>query len=146
MTKRTDFLAWIAEQDGAPYLWAHKGAFSPGPLGYDCSGLVTCGFSAIGVPGWDAHRALNTNAATLHGTLPATSRPKPGDLVFYGPGPDKVDHVMVWLGDGRVHGASGAGADCTTVAAALAHGACVHTKSSVHYRGDCLGFATSPLD
>jgi cell wall-associated NlpC family hydrolase len=135
--KRIAFLAWLKDQESKPYLWGQKG-----PDGFDCSGLVTAGLHAIGGPDW----RQTHGSARLHAELPATNAPKPGDLVFYGATPKQVDHVMVWMGDGTVFGASGGGSNCTTVQAAMALGACVHSKGDVHYRRDCVGFASAPLD
>lgn len=138
------------EREGTPYCWPApingylgKGRENPRePLALDCSGTVTCGlFVATGgrIRWQETH-----NAARLFADLEPTTSPKPGDLCFYGR-PGKVSHVMVWVGDGRVVGASGGNSDTLSREIAQRQGACVKFKKSHLYRPDWRGFRALPL-
>lgn len=66
------------------------------PAGFDCSGLVHYVYAQAGqrlprtvAEQWQQGRAIRPDAAL------------PGDLLFYRFGPQGVDHVAVYLGDGR---------------------------------------------
>jgi cell wall-associated NlpC family hydrolase len=85
---------------GTPYVW---GGESPG--GFDCSGLVQWSYARAGL--LLPRTAQQQYDATVH--LPADTSLQPGDLLFYGTGPQAVDHVVIALGDGRVVEAPHAG-------------------------------------
>jgi hypothetical protein len=88
-------------QVGTPYVW---GGEEPG--GFDCSGLVQYAYAAAGV-------ALPRVAQDQYGsgpTLPAEATLTVGDLLFFGTGPLAVDHVGIYLGDGRMVDAPHTGA------------------------------------
>lgn len=139
MSKRLEFLAWLKAQEGKTSLWAQKG-----PDYFDCSGLVTRGFVEIGVTTEFIPNFTNTDK--LWWRLPATDKPKPGDLVFYGGSrADDVEHVMVWWGDGRVYGACGASSKILTVKEAQEKDAKVRFRKP-GYRRDFRGYRRSPLD
>lgn len=127
---------------GVPYLWGHKDPTK----GLDCSGLVTCAGEAVGI--WPVGYSVGHNAASLsylNGQSMAQGDLLPGDMCFYGPDAKSVDHVMIFVGDGRVVGASGGGTNCTTVEFARSIGACVHYKNSINYRSDLVGFGRLPV-
>jgi cell wall-associated NlpC family hydrolase len=89
-------------QVGTPYVW---GGETPG-LGFDCSGLVQHAYAAGGIP-------LPRTAQAQHDAdplLPAGSTPQPGDLVFFGANPDRITHVGIALGQGRMVDAPHTGA------------------------------------
>lgn len=134
--QRRRFLDWLLEQEGRTCLWASKG-----PLVFDCSGLVTCGYLAVGQPDW--RQTHNTDG--LWNDLQPTQSPEPGDLVLYGgTKPKDVEHVMVWWGDGRVFGACGASASVPTLELAKMKGAMVRFRQ-LCYRSDLRGFRRSPF-
>jgi cell wall-associated NlpC family hydrolase len=83
----------VMHQIGTPYVW---GGAAPG--GFDCSGLIQWAYRGAGV-------SLPRTAAAQA----TTGRPvnvkdlQPGDLLFfYTP----VDHVVVYVGDGKIAEAS----------------------------------------
>jgi len=134
LSRRQRFLDWCYSQRGRPYIWGAKG-----PEAYDCSGLVTSGFLAVGGQDW----RVTHNSQRLFGLLQdITDRPaKAGDLVFYGP-PNRVTHVMVLWEDGRVFGATGGGSQTKTPT----KGAEVQFRSKVGYRPDVKGFRAFPFE
>ncbi len=85
-------LAFAAGQLGVPYRWG-----GTGEGGWDCSGLVQAAYAAAGV-------ALPRVAQTQFDAGPAvTATPvEPGDLVFFGTGPQAVDHVGLYVGAGEM--------------------------------------------
>lgn len=145
--RRMDFIAYCVDAlpaviDGvlSPkhyYLWGRKG-----PESFDCSGFVTYGLHTVGGPDWrDTHFA-----GRLWRELPIATRPTGGDLCFYG-SPGVITHVMVWMPDGCVIGASGGNSDTTTVEIAHLKRAFVKKRGSKMYRPDFRGFRHfSPLD
>lgn len=136
--QRLDFLSWLRAQEGKTSLWGAKG-----PDLFDCSGLMTCGFSAAGSPMFSPKM---TNTDKLWALLPEIELPSPGDLVFYGgKAVADVEHVMAWWGDGCVFGACGATSRITTVAEAQRAQAHVRMRT-LRYRKDFRGFRRSPLD
>ncbi|MGW5054956.1 C40 family peptidase [Actinokineospora sp. NPDC004072] len=83
-------------QRGLPYVWGGNGP-DHGHAGFDCSGLTTAAYAAAGVP-------LPRTAQTQFNAgprVPAGQPLLPGDLVFYGT-PDKIHHVGLYLGDGKM--------------------------------------------
>lgn len=149
---------WEAWQKlGILYQWCGKlqGAFPDVRWAYgaDCSGFVTGGLyvATRGRVDW----RTTHNADRLHKELPCTATPKPGDLAVYGT-PEKANHVMVWVGDGRVLGACGGGPNTTSRELAMSQGARVRYRNRADYRqrlaangmrvSDFLGYRVSPLD
>jgi cell wall-associated NlpC family hydrolase len=81
---------WALAQIGTPYVW---GGESPG-AGFDCSGLAQAAFRAAGV-------SLPRVAQDQYDATPklAAGTPlAPGDLVFFGSGPEGIDHVGLFVG------------------------------------------------
>lgn len=130
MSRRLIFLDAALRLEGQPYLWCGKG-----PTAFDCSGLATWCLRAAGGPDW----RTTHNAQRLWDGLPGVPKPAPGDLVFYGR-LDRVVHVMVWWGDGRVFGACGGDRGTTSLELAAARGARVRFRRSAEYRVDVLGY------
>jgi cell wall-associated NlpC family hydrolase len=86
-------LAFAAEQMGVPYLWGGTGVG-----GYDCSGLVQAAYRSAGVT---LPRVAQTqfNAGP---PVPAGAPMDPGDLVFFGTSPTGVEHVGIYVGNGKM--------------------------------------------
>ena len=122
---------------GTPYVWASKDV-SKG--GLDCSGAVTVAYEKAGLalPG----ARYRYGSADLHRALEPTRSPEPADLAFYGRS-GKVSHVMMYVGDGNVAGASGGGPRTKTADDARAIGAYVKTRPA-DYRKDLVGYGRAP--
>jgi cell wall-associated NlpC family hydrolase len=83
-------VSWALSQIGTPYVW---GGEMPG-VGFDCSGLVQTAYAVAGV-------SLPRVAQAQYDTTPKLAPgavPAPGDLVFFGGGPDSIDHVGLYVG------------------------------------------------
>jgi cell wall-associated NlpC family hydrolase len=96
-------LDWALAQVGTPYRW---GGETPG-VGFDCSGLVQAAYAAAGV-------ALPRTAQEQYDTTTklAPGDPiEPGDLVFFGSGPNAVEHVGIVVQPGVMVDAPHTGAD-----------------------------------
>jgi cell wall-associated NlpC family hydrolase len=83
-------VSWALSQIGTPYVW---GGETPG-VGFDCSGLVQAAYAVAGV-------ALPRVAQDQYDATPKLAPGAvlaPGDLVFFGGGPDSIDHVGLFVG------------------------------------------------
>lgn len=131
MSAREDFMQAAESLLGMPVLWGQKG-----PDAYDCSGLVTVCLRKVGGPDLrHTHNAQNLYGATR--ALVVGELPLGGDLVFYGHGPDSIEHVAVYTADGGVVSADGATSRVKDIRTALANeSARVRRHNSVHYRRD----------
>jgi cell wall-associated NlpC family hydrolase len=94
-------------QVGTPYLWGGEST-----AGFDCSGLVQFSYARAGLT--LPRTAQEQYDATTH--LADPSELQPGDLVFFGSGPDGVVHVGIALGDGQMVDAPHTGAYVRTEA------------------------------
>ncbi len=96
-------LDWALAQVGTPYIW---GGETPG-VGFDCSGLTQAAYRVVGV-------ALPRTAQEQYDAgppVPAGAPLEPGDLLFFGLGPNDVTHVGIYVGGGQMVDAPHAGAD-----------------------------------
>lgn len=85
---RAQVVTFAASALGLPYQWAGNG-----PASYDCSGLVVAAFRSAGI-------SLPRTAQEQH-DVAANGMPKgtPGNLVFFGSGPNDIGHVGIEIGD-----------------------------------------------
>ena len=80
---------------GAPYIWG-----AVGPNAFDCSGLTGWAFAQAGV-----HLPRTSQQQWFAGAHVPLSSARPGDLLFwtYNPAdPSDVDHVALYIGDGKM--------------------------------------------
>ncbi|MBO3142992.1 C40 family peptidase [Dermatophilus congolensis] len=82
---RDRIIAIAKTQVGTPYLWGGST-----PTGFDCSGFTQYVYKKAGL-------RLPRTAAEQQQALTPTSKPRPGDLVFYG---RSAHHVGIYLADG----------------------------------------------
>jgi cell wall-associated NlpC family hydrolase len=83
-------VAWALAQVGTPYVW---GGETPG-VGFDCSGLTQAAYRVAGVSVPRVAQAqFDAGPALGSGTIL-----EPGDLVFFGGGPENVSHVGLYVG------------------------------------------------
>ncbi len=96
-----DALSFAAQQLNTPYLWGGTGSG-----GFDCSGLTQAAYRDAGI-------SLPRVAQDQFDAGPAVgdgSEVEPGDLVFFGTGPNGVDHVGLYVGAGEMIDAPHSGA------------------------------------
>lgn len=98
-SKRGQVMSAAAAHLGAPYSWG-----GDGPAVFDCSGYVLYVLRQdTGLISWP-----DDTAGGIANRLPATSNPKPGDLVFFTGSSGYVQHVEFVTGNGtQTLGASG---------------------------------------
>ena len=94
---RPDFYALVRPYLGAPYRYG-----GTGEGGFDCSGLVLRVYRELGV-------RLPRTSAEMFRTLPPAPTLEPGDLVFFSFSGTAIDHVGLYLEDGRFVHASNRG-------------------------------------
>jgi cell wall-associated NlpC family hydrolase len=83
---------------GVPYVW---GGNDPA-IGLDCSGFTKLVFGSLGV----SLPRVSTDQATMGTPVASLAEAQPGDLLAFG---SPVDHVAIYLGDGRMVHAAGTG-------------------------------------
>lgn len=94
---------WALAQVGNPYIW---GGEIPG-VGFDCSGLVQAAYKVAGVA--LPRIAQDQFNVTTH--LAPGSPLVPGDLLFFGSGPNRITHVGIYVGNNLMVDAPHSGAD-----------------------------------
>ncbi|MBT2396671.1 bifunctional lytic transglycosylase/C40 family peptidase [Streptomyces sp. ISL-100] len=96
-------VAFARAQLGTPYVWGGDG---PAEGGFDCSGLTQAAYRAAGVS-----LPRVAQAQYDHGPrIPAKSPLAPGDLLFFGTGPNAITHTGIYSAPGRMIDAPRTGA------------------------------------
>jgi hypothetical protein len=96
MSAADGIIAYGLAEIGKPYHYGDEG-----PNAFDCSGLMQFIFGKAGIK-------LPRTAAQQQSIATPTSKPVPGDLVFYGA---PATHVALYLGGGRMLAAPHTGAN-----------------------------------
>ncbi len=125
---------------GCPYRW---GGANPW-VGFDCSGFVLWVYQVFGLlpsGDWTAQKLYDL---LREGVLSTGAEPQPGDLVFYGDAPNKITHVMMYVGGGLAVGASGGDRTTLTLEEARRRGAMVKVKP-LSYRNDMHRVVRAPV-
>lgn len=100
---RDSLVAFAQAQVGRRYV---RGGTSP-EHGFDCSGLVRYVLASLKV---DMPRTARQQARSGFAVVRDRTRLRPGDLLTFGNGVKGVNHVGIYIGNGRiVHASSGAG-------------------------------------
>jgi cell wall-associated NlpC family hydrolase len=85
---------WALAQVGTPYIW---GGETPG-VGFDCSGLVQAAYKVAGI----ALPRVAQDQFDATTKLEPDDPLQPGDLLFFGGGPNDVTHVGINVGNGQM--------------------------------------------
>jgi cell wall-associated NlpC family hydrolase len=85
---------------GTPYVWGGNDPVT----GLDCSGFTRLVYGTFGV----ALPRVSTDQATTGAPVASLADARAGDLLAFG---SPVDHVAIYLGDGRMVHAAGTGKD-----------------------------------
>jgi beta-lactamase class A len=102
-----DWLALGQRFLGAPYTWG-----GTTPLGFDCSGLV---YRILQQHGVVVRRNSSEMAFREPQLVPVSfEKLEPGDLLFFGTD-ERIDHMGMWMGEGRVLQATAYGVPSTQV-------------------------------
>lgn len=83
---------------GLKYVWGGNSLYS----GCDCSGFCLQVYKACGIDISKLPRTSYDMASCSRGRRVSISEAKPGDLVFYGTSSGEVNHVAIYLGDGKI--------------------------------------------
>lgn len=103
-------IAFASSKIGTPYVWGGNGGADGG---FDCSGLTKAAFAAAGI-------TLPRIANDQYDATPKVSDPQKGDLVFFSQkkraagyqfNSRDIDHVGIYLGDGKFLDAPHTGAN-----------------------------------
>jgi cell wall-associated NlpC family hydrolase len=94
-------LSYAARQLGTPYVWG-----GTGNGGFDCSGLAQVAYRSAGI----ALPRVAQDQFDAGPPVASGSTVRPGDLIFFGAGPGRVDHVGLYVGAGEMIDAPHTGA------------------------------------
>jgi len=88
-----EVIAWSKRFLGLPYLWGGTSTF-----GFDCSGLTQTLYRRLGhlMP-----RDADLQAAWSGLKPVASDELQPGDLLYFGSGPEKITHTGMYIGNGQ---------------------------------------------
>lgn len=110
---------------GTLYEWGGDVVDNPNSYGFDCSHFTYQVLKAYGL--MDRYRT--SSAQQTWATPISRSELQPGDLVFYKNSSGKVNHVVMYIGDGLIIGANGGYSNTNTPAKAKAANAMVKIQN-----------------
>jgi len=110
---------------GTLYEWGGDIVDNPNSYGFDCSHFTYQVLKAYGL--MDRYRTSSAQHAWA--TPISRNELQPGDLVFYKNSSGKVNHVVMYIGDGLIIGANGGYSSTTTPSAAKKANAMVKIQS-----------------
>ena len=124
-TTRTKLVDHAKSYLGTLYEWGGDIVDNPNSYGFDCSHFTYQVLKAYGL--MDRYRTSSAQQAWA--TPISRSELQPGDLVFYKNSSGKVNHVVMYIGDGLIIGANGGYSNTNTPAKAKAANAMVKIQS-----------------
>lgn len=124
-TTRTKLVERAKSYLGTLYEWGGDIVDNPNSYGFDCSHFTYQVLKAYGL--MDRYRTSSAQQAWA--TPISRSELQPGDLVFYKNSSGKVNHVVMYIGDGLIIGANGGYSNTNTPAKAKAANAMVKIQS-----------------
>lgn len=105
---RTTIISEAKQHLGLRYVWGGTSLSS----GADCSGFVWGVYTKCGISTKKLGLPRTSSAMSQDGSKVSSSTIQPGDLVFYGNRRGKVDHVAMYIGNGKVIHESGRSEGC----------------------------------
>lgn len=124
-TTRSKLVKHAKSYLGTLYEWGGDVVDNPNSYGFDCSHFTYQVLKAYGL--MDRYRTSSAQQAWA--TPISRSELQPGDLVFYKNSSGKVNHVVMYIGDGLIIGANGGYSSTNTPAKAKAENAMVKIQS-----------------
>ena len=124
---------------GTLYEWGGDIVDNPNSYGFDCSHFTYQVLKAYGL--MDRYRTSSTQAAWA--TPISRSELQPGDLVFYKNSSGRVNHVVMYIGDGLIIGANGGYSNTNTPSKAKAANAMVKIQS-IDYSSRAKSYGRAP--
>ncbi len=124
-TTRSNLVSRAKSYLGTLYEWGGDIVDNPNSYGFDCSHFTYQVLKAYGL----MERYRTSSAQAAWATPISRSELKPGDLVFYKNSSGKVNHVVMYIGDGLIIGANGGYSNTNTPAKAKAANAMVKIQN-----------------
>lgn len=124
---------------GTLYEWGGDVVDNPNSYGFDCSHFTYQVLKAYGL--MDRYRT--SSAQQTWATPISRSELQPGDLVFYKNSSGRVNHVVMYIGDGLIIGANGGYSNTNTPAKAKAANAMVKIQN-LDYSSRAKSYGRAP--
>lgn len=138
-TTRTKLVTLAKSYLGTLYEWGGDVVDNPNSYGFDCSHFTYQVLKAYGL--MDRYRTSSAQQAWA--TPISRSELRPGDLVFYKNSSGKVNHVVMYIGDGLIIGANGGYSNTNTPSKAKAANAMVKIQN-IDYSSRAKSYGRAP--
>lgn len=138
-TTRSKLVSLAKSYLGTLYEWGGDIVDNPNSYGFDCSHFTYQVLKAYGL--MDRYRT--SSAQQTWATPISRSELQPGDLVFYKNSSGRVNHVVMYIGDGLIIGANGGYSNTNTPAKAKAANAMVKIQS-IDYSSRAKSYGRAP--